>query len=49
LPVPLLPPVTVIHDWLLLVAVQAHPLPAVTVAVCEPPAAATFCEVGVNV
>ena len=48
LPVPLLPLVTVIQDVLLLTPVQEHPLPVVTVAVCEPPAATTFCVVGAS-
>ena len=49
MPVPLLPPVTVIHDVLLLTPVHPHPAPAVTVAVCEPPAATTVCDVGASV
>ena len=49
MPVPLLPPVTVIHDVLLLTLVQPHPAPVVTVAVCEPPAATTVCDVGASV
>ena len=48
-PLPLLPPVTVIHDVLLLTPVHPHPLPAVTAAVCEPPAATTLWEVGASV
>jgi hypothetical protein len=46
LPVPLLPPVTVIHAVLLLTPVQVHPLVVVTAAVCDPPAASTLCAVG---
>jgi hypothetical protein len=42
LPVPLLPPVTVIHDVLLLTPVHPHPLVVVTAAEYEPPAAATL-------
>ena len=49
MPVPLLPPVTVIHEVLLLTPVHPHPAPAVTVAVCEPPAAMTVCDVGASV
>jgi hypothetical protein len=45
-PVPLLPPVTVIHVVLLLTPVHAQPLLVVTVADCAPPAAATLCDVG---
>ena len=47
--VPLLPPVTVIQPVLLLTAVQVHPAVVVTLAVCVPPAATTFCEVGESV
>ena len=46
LPVPLLPPVTVIQPVLLLAAVQLQPLVVVTDAVWVAPAATTFCEVG---
>jgi hypothetical protein len=48
-PVPLLPPVTVIHAVLLLTAVHAHPLVVVTAADCEPPAATTLWDVGASV
>ena len=49
LPVPLLPPVTVIQPVLLLTAVQLQPLVVVTDAVWVAPAATTFCEVGARV
>jgi hypothetical protein len=45
LPLPLAPPVTVIHASLA-VAVQLQPEPAVTVAVAVPPLDAELCEVG---
>ena len=41
-PVPLAPPVTVIHEALL-AAVHAQPAPAVTVLLPVPPAAANAC------
>ena len=44
-PVPLAPPVTVIHAALL-AAVHAHPAPAVTVLLPVPPAAAKVSLVG---
>ena len=47
MPVPLLPPVTVIHPVLLLTPVQLQPLVVVTAALCDPPAASTLCAVGV--
>jgi hypothetical protein len=48
-PVPLLPAVTAIHPVLWLTAVHPHPLVVATLADCAPPAAATFCVVGVSV
>lgn len=47
LPDPLAPPVIVSHAALLL-AVQPHPLPAVTPAVPFPPVAPKDCEAGVT-
>jgi hypothetical protein len=48
LPVPAVTPDTEIHDELLS-AVQAHPVPVVTVTVTLPPAAGIACDVGVIV
>ena len=45
LPLPLAPPVTVIHPSLL-TAVQPHPAPAVTLTLPLPPPAATLALVG---
>lgn len=44
-PVPLAPAVTVIHDTLL-TAVQAQPLPVVTVTLPDPPLDPKLCDVG---
>ena len=45
LPEPLAPPVTAIHE-LLLVAVHAQPVLAVTAVVAVPPAAGSDCDAG---